>query len=444
MAEAKDKLQKDYTNKQTYLEKTSQAFRTEMALFERFFAAINKHAKTHRQITLNNLEEVETRLADLKAQAANLKDAIFFHEETVIVDRQQIIAQTEAKVHDDNYLLLDYDRAHADELIDTLDYLNKALIKVKFDFFETFQKTYLDVIIQNEDYFNYIETKSMEFQESLARHQDQVSGIFLALNEEITHMDDGITDIIKKKNETIGRIEAFYNKEMKFFLDNQLMFSPASDPTSIDIQALLSDKIVQFNTFRKHLESQNVAMIEHLRRKYAYVNAELTRQLLATRSRELLGVDDFFTDPACNLKRLQETLLEAETTGDKRLAARLARACRILAKHEALAKEAKAEAGQLLRSYRRFSNRMLTEYICESARTISDLERTLNLFQRLLEYDTFLAQAIGDDSSKIIKAELDHLAILAMNKELRINIDFDINSANIKTKINEEIGRAHV
>ncbi|MFA5466788.1 MAG: hypothetical protein WC251_02945, partial [Candidatus Izemoplasmatales bacterium] len=150
MAETKNKLQKDTDNKKTFLEKSKTAFESEMALFERFFQSISHHAQTHKQITLNNIEAVDERLQALKAQVSLLQDSILYHDETVIVDRQEIIAETEAKVHTNNTLILDFDRSHADDIVDTLDYLNKALIQVKFDFFDTFRRNYLDVLGENQ------------------------------------------------------------------------------------------------------------------------------------------------------------------------------------------------------------------------------------------------------------------------------------------------------
>ncbi|MDD4184643.1 MAG: hypothetical protein PHI01_04445 [Candidatus Izemoplasmatales bacterium] len=437
MAETKNKLQKDTDNKKTFLEKSKTAFESEMALFERFFQSISHHAQTHKQITLNNIEAVDERLQALKAQVSQLQDSILYHDETVIVDRQEIIAETEAKVHTNNTLILDFDRSHADDIVDTLDYLNKALIQVKFDFFDTFRRNYLDVIGENQDYFAYIESKSSEFQEVLERHQEEIISTFLALNEEIAHMDDGITDIIKKKNETIQNIDTFFSREMKHYLDNQLMFSPVDDPTSIDIQALISDKIVQYNTFKKHLEAQNERMISHLKAKSQYLNQELTSRLLEQQSLQLIGKSSFFEDPDKNLRILKEELLTADNESDKQKVQRLARAVSVLKDHQAIREATEKKAAALAKSQRRFLNRMLEEYLIESTRTLNDLERTLSLYKNLMDYDTFLAQAIGDDSTKIVKVELDHLAVLAMNKELKLNIDFDINSINIKTKINE-------
>ncbi|NLZ61977.1 MAG: hypothetical protein GX904_04180, partial [Acholeplasmataceae bacterium] len=437
MAETKNKLQQELDNKKTFLEKSKTAFESELALFERFFQSITHHAQTHRQITLNNIEAIEERLISLKEQAAQLKDSIIYHDETVIVDRQEIIAQTEAKVHANNVSILDFDRAHADDLVDTLDYLNKALIQVKVNFFDSFRRHFLDVIVENQDYYAYIEKVSNQFQNILSRHQEEIINTFLSLNEEITHMDDGITDIIKRKNETIQNIETFFTREMKNYLDNQLMFSPVADPTSIDIQALVSDKIVQYNTFKKHLESQNAKMIAHLNEKASYLIKEIKERLLEQKSLELTGTADFFTDPQANLIVLKTRLLEAEAQKDKHEAEKLALAVETLNQYRLLEEHAEKRARFLARKQRRYLNRMLKEYLIESAKTMNNLERTLSLYQNLMDYDTFLAQAIGDDSTKIIKAELDHLEILAMNKELKLNIDFDINSINIKTKINE-------
>ncbi|MBN2503878.1 MAG: hypothetical protein JXB20_00870, partial [Bacilli bacterium] len=147
MGDSDRKLTKDLNNKQTYVDASGAAFQKELALFERFFDKITKQARNHRQIALNNLEEVEERLKKLQEEAISLKDSIFYHEETVIVDRQEIIAKTEGEVHLHNSLLLDNDRFQADDILSTIDYLNKALIQVKIDFFETFSNHYLKTIL---------------------------------------------------------------------------------------------------------------------------------------------------------------------------------------------------------------------------------------------------------------------------------------------------------
>jgi len=437
MADSDRKLQQNLDNKQSYLDSTSAAFKKEIALFEQFFDRVSNHAKTHRQIMLNNLDEIETRLQNLKKEAAELKDSIFFHDETVIVDRQEIIGKTESEIHDRNTLLLDNDRFEGNDILEAIDYLNKALIQVKMSFFENYHNTYLNSILTSDVFFDFYLEKSQEFQSVLNKHQEEVMGLFLELNEEIKNMDDKISAIMKGKNETINSINRFYGREMKHFVDNQLMFSPVTDPTSIDIQALVSDKIVQFNTFKAHAEEQTKKLEKYMSREFRQLNNNVLTRLYNRKSNLLYGSIDFFEHPEASLHELKKQIVAADQANDKATSRQLIASYLKLKDYRKHQLRCTQRAAKMVRKQRRLKNRMLTEYKLETNRITNDLERTLKLYQELMQYDTFLAQAIGDDSSKLIKDELNHLSLLAMNKEFRTNINFDIESQNIKGRINE-------
>ena len=437
MADSKDKLQQDITNKESYLNSSSAAFNKEIALFEQFFDKISNHAKAHRQITINNLDQVEERLIALKEQAASLKDQIFFHDETVIVDRQEIIAETEIAVHERNTLLLDNDRFEGNDILEAIDYLNKALIQVKMNFFETYHNSYLNSIMTTDIFFDFYYDKSKEFQSVLEQHQQEVMDLFLELNEEIKNMDDAISNIMQKKNETIQRINLFYKQEMKHYVDNQLMFSAVTDPTSIDIQALVSDKIVQFKTFRSHLEEQNKHIETHMRKEFQTLNKNVLTRLFNRKSNLITGQKGFFDNPETYLLDLTQQIVQADEQNDKTLSRRLIAMYLQLKDYRLQMKKCAKRAAGMVKKQRLLRNKMLLQFKLETNRITNDLERTLNLYQELMQYDTFLAQAIGDDSSKIVKDELNYLSLLAMNKEFKTNINFDIESQTIKGQINE-------
>jgi hypothetical protein len=437
MAESDQKIQKNESNRSDFIKQSSDAFTREMALYDQFYEKITQHAKTHRHITLNNLEAVEERLAALKDKATNLKDSIFYHDETVIVDRQKIIAETEANVHGHNELLLDFDRFAANDLLDTIDYLNKALIQVKMNFFDTYQNSYLGMIADSDLFYSFFHEKSEEFQAVLDRHQVEVMDLFLSLDNEITHMDNELAKITQKKNRLVQTIEQFYSQEMKNFLDNQLMFSAESDYTSIDIQAIVSDKINQFNTLKSHLEDLNIKIINHLRQDYTRLHDQVLARLCKRKANAIVGSTNFFDNPEKTLTELKQEIVLADKEHDRKKLSQLVDIYLQVKDYRQLRNHCIRRTEHMLKRQKRMKNLWIREYLIESNRIIHDLEKTLLLYRSLMSHDPFLAQVIGDRSSTIIKDELNHLSLLSMNKELRTNINYDIESLNIKGKINE-------
>jgi len=437
MADSDRKVQIDESNHSAFVKASDDAFAKEMALYEQFFNKITQHAKNHRHITLNNLEAVEERLAALKDKASNLKDSIFYHDETVIVDRQKIIAETEENVHDHNELLLDFDRFAANDLLDTIDYLNKALIQVKMTFFETYQKHYLGMIADSDLYFSFFHEKSEDFQAILDRHQEEVMELFLSLDQEITHMDDELSVLTQKKNKLVQVIDQFYNQEMKNFLDNQSMFSPEIDMTSIDIQAIVSDKINQFNTLKVHMEELNTKIIQHLRQDYERLHEQVLNRLCKRKANAISNTITFFDDPESELIELKKQIVSADKENDRKKLKQLLDIYSRVKDYRKIHSRCIRKTERMLKHQKRMKNRWIHEYLLDSSRIIHDLENTLLLYRSLMSHDTFLAQVVGDHSSSIIKDELNHLSLLSMNKELKTNINYDIESQNIKSKINE-------
>ncbi len=437
MRNSESKVQKDLNNKNAYIDASGTAFQKELALYERFFDKVTKQAKTHRQITLNNLNAVEERLSALRDEATKLKDGIFFHEETVIVDRQEIIGETEAKVHQNNVLLLDNDRFQGNEILSTIDYLNKALIQVRMDFFDAFKNRYLQDVLNTELFFDFYTEKSQSFQSILDRHQEEIMDLFLLLNDEIKNMDDAIMSIINKKNATTSSIERFFNQEMKHFVDNQLMFSPVTDPTSIDIQALVSDKVIQFNAFRKHLDAQTETVIAYMTHGFEDLHQNVLSRIFNNKTNIVDRELAFFSSPETMLKDLELKIVSLDETNNPHERDSLVQTYLKLKDFEKFQRSCQEKTARILKKQRKFKNRIALDYKLEANRLENELERTLLLYRQLMDYDTFLAQIIGDDSSKIIKDELNFLSLLAMNKEHKTNINFDIESQNIKGRINE-------
>ncbi|GEM_PF-981761 len=437
MAKSEKSLQKDPENLTNYRKSVDEAYHEELKLYEDFYTKITHRATTHRQITLNNLTEIEEKLEKLKTDAKQIKHSLFFHEEYDIVDRQEIISNTESKVHDQNESFLEYHFQDKTEILNSLDYLNKALIQTRTSFFDQFQRTYLENIFENEALFSYFLDSSSQFNQILDRHQSEILDLFLRLDEEIKNMDDSISQIIKRKNRTVSKSNHFYEGEMKYFIDNQLLFSAESDPTSVDIQALISDKIRQFEVFKTHIISEDDKITRLLNKEYCNLfNQVLTRQL-NQKSNVISDSLRFFENPEKAMEQLKLEVLSAQEQKDKVKLKEAVAHYQKAQKYLEIKKQSEKRTESMLKKFEKEKKSILLEYRINSNRIVTELERYLTLYEELMEKDTFLAQAIGDSSSKIIKEELNRLSILQLNKELKTNINYDIESLKIKSKINE-------
>lgn len=437
MAKSDKNLQAELDNSKTYSESVKNAFHEEMKLYEDFYAKITHHATTHRQITFNNLAEIKEKLEKLKTEAKSIKDSLFYHEEYEIVDRQEIIATTENGTHRQNESFLEYHYQDKADILNSLDYLNKALIQTRTSFFESYQRYYLKNIFENESFFNYFLDASKEFNEILDRHQSEILELFLRLDEEIKNMDNSISQIIKRKNRTVSKSNRFFEEEMKNFIDNQLLFSAESDPTSIDIQALISDKIHQFETIKSHIAEEDKKISSMFRRDYQELYQQVLARQLTQKSNLISEKLSFFDDPESSLKELKMRILSAKEQGNNIALKDAINLYQKAKKHLEIRKQAEKKSAKLIINVETDKRSLLKEYRISTNRILMELERYLDLFQSLMNKDTFLAQAIGDYSSKIIKDELNRLSILQLNKELKTNINYDIESLKIKSKINE-------
>lgn len=412
------------------------AFDTETALYETFFNKITEHAKTHKQVTINNLNQVETRLRHLKNEVSTLKDSILFHDEEVVVNRSKIIRNTENSTHDQNESILHYDRMNADEIINAVDYLSKALVTVKKDFFDFYQHAYLGNILANTEYYDFFTAKSLSIQSIFISHQEAIYRMFTELDDEIKFMDENISRILKEKNRKMLEINAFYEEELSHFSDNQLSYSAESDPTSIEIQALTSDKINQFNAYKDHQIYQNIQIKELLHNEYLALFNHIYQRLLRTQSYEWIETYDFFDHPDVYLEQLKSEALELERYAkDKELAILLKRIAR-LEHWPAVKKSLESKAHKMLNKQMREKIRLIVFNEKYSARQISKMELALDEYLTIMRIDPFLAQSIGDENSTFIKDERVFLSVLKVNKELKANINYDIQTAKIKSEIN--------
>ncbi|MBU0997348.1 MAG: hypothetical protein KKE16_04805 [Firmicutes bacterium] len=437
MAKTDKSIQKESDNFTSYRKSVGEAFHKELKLYEDFYSKITHRATTHRQITLNNLTEIEEKLDQLKKDASQIKHSLFFHEEYEIVDRQEIISHTEMSAQNQNQSFLEYHYQDKNEILNSLDYLNKALIQTRTSFFDQFQRTYLENIFENESLFNYFLDSSKEFNQILDRHQSEILELFLSLDEEIKNMDDSISQIIKRKNRTVSKSNHFYENEMKFFIDNQLLFSAEADPTSVDIQALISDKIRQFEVFKKHVQAEDEKITRLLNNEYCSLFDQVLARQLNQKSNLISNSLHFFEDPEKSLEELKMEVLRAQEKNDKIKLREAIQLYQKAQKYIEIKKQSEKRTESMLKKFEKEKKAILLEYRINSNKITTELERYLTLFEELMDKDTFLAQAIGDSSSKIIKDELNRLSILQLNKELKTNINYDIESLKIKSRINE-------
>lgn len=412
------------------------SFSAESALYEEFFQKISHHAETHRQITMNNLSAVEDRLAELKDEAARLKDSIFFHEEEVVVDRSKIIRNTESAVHDHNVAILDYDRLNAVAVIEAASDLARSLLVAKTDFFKMHQREDLGAIIATEDYFEYFMQKSTEFQTVLSRYEADIAKIFQSLDAEIEGMDTMIGKIIRDKNDKVAGIEKFYDREMKNFWDNQYTYSAENDPTSIEIQAIASDKINQYNAYRDHSTARDGDIRDALEADYRAVYERVFQHLLRRASYQLVDRYDFFDDPERYLDQAKREIARiAAAKGERGLKTAVRRLARLEAWPQ-VKERCRRRADRMLRRQLVEKKNLLVVAETDTARRIGKMALSLDEYLAVIKVDPFLAQTLGDKSSQAIKDERLQLSMLRVNKELKTNINYDIQSAKIKSQIN--------
>ena len=433
---AKNDVSTGIDNFKNYKEKIKNLSDKELELFNDFYSQIKNRAQSHRNATLNNLKESKESLSNLKVEALKLKDSVFYHDETVIVDRQSIIAQTEDLVHKENRNILDYEYSQAGERIDSLDYLNKALIQTKFNFFDQFRDNYANKILDNDFLYTFFQTKVLEFDEVLNKYHLNIIDSFKLLDNEINDVDMQISLLIQQKNSQLNTINHFYRQEMKNYLDNQLTFSIEDDTSSITIQALISDKITQLDRFKKHLLSQEEKVKEILNNEYLDLYNKTLDRLLKRKGNDLVEDIRFFNEPDKYIFKLKQEIVEAKENDFVSLKDIITKYNKAI-KYKNERVDCEKRAKQLTKNFLKQKRDVYLEYQKDSRNLVFQLEKYYRLYLELLKIDPFLAQIIGDNSTKIIKDELNFLSILQVNKEHKINVNFDIKTLKLKQQINQ-------
>lgn len=409
----------------------------ELALYERFFRFVSDKATSHRQITVNHLLEVTERLEQLKQDADTLKNRILFHQEEVVVNRQKVIRGTERRVETENATLLSFDHLRLEESLHAVDSLSQTLYAQKVGFRELHQRLLLSNLLSSESLFDFYLEKSAAVERILSKHNQAVFDRFRELDATIRDMDLRLRTLLQNKNEKIASIRAFYDAELRHYLDNQLTFSAVEDPTSIDAQALESDKIRQFNAFKAHRENEHLRLKSMWEAEYASLFTRLVQGYVRSKALSLTDDAAFFEQADEELKRLRD---EAKLLDRKQDAAKLAvldKKIMLLKQYPSVLQSAKRRAARMLSK----QHRRRVELIRLSELTVQEeaakLKKTLDSYLALMEIDPFLAQTVGDDSSKIIKEFRNKLSIVKVDSELETNITYDIQMAKLKHEINQ-------
>ncbi len=431
-----DKPAKEFDNYELYKNKINEANDKELSLFNEFYEKITNHAKSHKHITLNNISSVKESLENLREKANKLKEDLFFHEEAVVVDRQEVISGTEKSVHKENFNLLSFERTQADNKIDALDYLNKAAIQNKFNFFDKYIQTYANTIMNFEGIYEYYSDKTREIDKIFKTYHDEILESFKKLDTDITEMDSRILVLMKQKNTQLKNLNDFFNKEKKNFVDNQLTFSLEEDPTSINIQALISDKIIQQEAFKEHLFNQEEKIKNILNEEYVRLYNKTLERVFNERGFALFQDTGFFSHPNEYIFGLKQKIAVAKSNDSKTLDT-LVKRYNLALKHVALRKKCAIRAKHMTKKFLKNKQNIFLEFQKESRNLIFKMEKYYRLYLELLKIDPFLAQIIGDNATKIIKDELNFLSMSEMNREYKINVNFDIKMLKIKQQIND-------
>lgn len=433
---AKDKLPENFDNFKTYEEKVKMASDKELKLFDDFYQKIKNRANNQKQATLNNLHESQESLSELKEKSTALKDSVFYHDETVIVDRQTIISETEHNIHVENRNILDYEFNQAGERIDSLDYLNKAMIQTKYNFFDRYRDLYTNQILDYDYLYNFYQDKVTEFDQILNKYHDEILESFQDLDNKITDMDARISILIQQKNSKLSSINDFYSKEIGHYLDNQLNFSLEENLNSDAIKQLISDKKDQLDAFRKHLLAQEDKVRQILHDEYSQFYDKALERLMKRKGNILFDDMSFFFRPEERISELKRSIAEAEEQDFVTLK-RLIKEYNLAIRYKSLQADCEKKAKAMTKNFYKLKKQIYLEYQKKSRNMILTIEKYFRMYLELLKIDPFLAQIIGDNSTKVIKDEINFLSILQMNKEHKINVNFDIKTLKLKQQINE-------
>ena len=431
-----DKLQVKKDNFESYKEKVDKSYKDELSLFERFSKDINRRAYNQHQVTLNNLAESKESLESLKEKVKELKQSIFYHEEELIVDRQKIIKDTESKIQKQNINIIEFEYKNAQDKVMNFDYLNKALIQSSFDYFNELKMYYSKDIIDLDELYNFLVDKNKTFEKIIQKYETEVFEFFSALDNEIFEMNSKIALLMQQKNSQLNKIYEFYQKETSAYIDNQMTFSAETNIESEEINSLINDKINQFSAFKKHLLDQEKKIKLILNDEYLALYDKVLNKLLQRKGNIIINDPDFFDHPEEILSKLKEEIVFANNEDSKDLGS-LIKTYKEAKNYPKYIENSKQKAKSLTNKFLKMKKNIFFEYQKESRRLINQMDKYYKMYLAILRVDPFLAQIIGDKATKIVKDEVNYLDTLRINKEHKINVNFDIKTLKLNQQINE-------
>ncbi|MDY0317166.1 MAG: hypothetical protein RBQ64_01145 [Candidatus Izemoplasmatales bacterium] len=433
---ADDRAKLSFENFKDYKEKVDKAFEEELSLFERFSTDIIKKASNHHQVTINNLEESRESLTYLRDKVTEIKKSIFYHQETLIIDRQNIIQNTERQVQNQNQSLLEFEYKSIQEKVENFDYLNKALIQSAFDFFNDFKMYYSKDIIDLDELYAFLSDKNKTFEKVIQKYESEVMEFFTSLDNEIYEMNDRIALLMQQKNSQLNKIYDFFEKETTAYLDNQLTFSVETDLNSKEIKTLINDKLEQFKLFKNHLLQQEEKTKVILHNEYLELYEKVLKKLLQRKGNLLIGDPCFFDHVEQSLLELKEQIIFAKNENLGSLGS-LIRTYNRAIKYKEVKADTERRARKMTRKFLKMKKGIFLEYQKSSRKLINQMEKYYKLYLDILKVDPFLAQIIGDKATKIVKDEVNYLSTLKINKEHKINVNYDIKTLKLNQQINE-------
>lgn len=433
---ADEKILLNFDNFKDYKEKVDKSLEEELSLFERFAESIIHRANNHHQVTLNNLEESKESLINLKDKVKSLKNSIFYHNETLIIDRQNIIQNTEKSVQSQNQNILEYEYKNAQDRVMNFDYLNKALLQSAFDFFAEFRMYYAKDIIDLDELYTFLEEKNQTFEKIIKKYETEVLDFFTSLDNEIFEMNDKIAFLMQQKNSQLNKIYEFFQKETNAYLDNQLTFSVETNLNSKEIKNLINDKIKQFKAFKNHLLNQEQKIKLILHNEYIALYNKVLDKLLQRKGNLILGDPNFFNHIDESLTKLKEQIVFAKNENLGSLGS-LIRTYNTAITYKQIRAKAEKRAKAMTKKFLVMKKTIFFEYQKESRSLINQMEKYYKLYLDILKVDPFLAQIIGDKATKIIKDEVNYLSTLKINKEHKVNVNYDIKTLRLNQQINE-------
>lgn len=433
---AKDEIQLRYDNFKNYKDKIGKSLDQELSLFDRFASDVISRAKNHHQVTLNNLEESKESLAGLKNKVKTIKNSIFYHDETLIIDRQAMIQNTEKQIQAQNQNILEFDHKNTLDKVLNFDYLNKALLQSSFDFFAEFRMYYAKDIFDLDDLYDFLKEKNKVFEKIIQKYEHEVMDSFTTLDKEITDMNDKILNLMQQKNTQLNKITDFYQNETDAYLDNQLTFSVENNLNSEEIKSLIADKLKQFKNFKVHLLDQEEKIKIILHEEYLSLYNKVVNKLLQRKGDVVVDDPNFFEHIDDTLVNLKEQIVFAKNEDLASLSS-LIKTYNYAINYKQLKVQAEKKARKMTSKFLKMKKAIFFEYQKESRSLINQMDKYYHLYLDLLKVDPFLAQIIGDKATKIVKDEINYLTTLKINKEHKINVNFDIKTLKLNQKIND-------